>query len=256
MDTPESVNVTVELSLFERPLRLEMSVPSAPTRPERMLPLFRALADAFVSVSVEAASSEGLTVSCKKGCGACCRQMVPVSEAEARRLKEMVGAMPEPRRSAVVARFDAARRRMREAGLLPRLLQTPRPAGEEYRRLGLEYFHQGVACPFLEAESCSIHEERPVVCREYLAVSPAELCSRRTAEPVVCLDVPAEVSRALQGVATCAGAEAGAWVPLIAALDWADAHPRQAPPRPGTEILRELFSRLTGADIPTPPADA
>jgi Fe-S-cluster containining protein len=32
-------------------------------------------------------------------------------------------------------------------------------------------------CPFLEDESCSIHPDRPLVCREYLVTSPAELCA-------------------------------------------------------------------------------
>jgi NADH:ubiquinone oxidoreductase subunit D len=57
----------------------------------------------------ENARASGATVSCKKGCGACCRQLVPVSEIEARQLKELVEQMPEPRRSEIWARFERAR---------------------------------------------------------------------------------------------------------------------------------------------------
>jgi hypothetical protein len=35
----------------------------------------------------------------------------------------------------------------------------------------VRYFLQGVACPFLEAESCGIHPDRPLACREYLVTS-------------------------------------------------------------------------------------
>ena len=39
----------------------------------------------------------GVRVSCRAGCGACCRQLVPIAEAEARRIRDLVEAMPEPR---------------------------------------------------------------------------------------------------------------------------------------------------------------
>jgi hypothetical protein len=43
------------------------------------------------------------------------------------------------------------------------------------------------------------------------------------------------------------------WVPLILAPEWADAHPDQTPPRPGPELLKELFEHLTGKEVPAPP---
>ena len=48
-----------------------------------------------VGVAVEDAVAEGETISCKKGCGACCRQLVPISQVEARRIRDLVEAMPE-----------------------------------------------------------------------------------------------------------------------------------------------------------------
>ena len=49
-------------------------------------------------------AARGEAISCKAGCGACCRQLVPVSETEAHHLRDVVEAMPEPRRAAVTAR--------------------------------------------------------------------------------------------------------------------------------------------------------
>ena len=47
-----------------------------------------------------------------------------------------------------------------------------------------EYFTYQVACPFLENESCSIHESRPIACREYLVTSSPEYCSSAKGEGI------------------------------------------------------------------------
>ena len=39
------------------------------------------------------------------------------------------------------------------------------------------------------------------------------------------------------------------WVPLILALEWADAHAQEPKPRPGHEVLREFFDCLTGKGV-------
>ena len=64
------------------------------------------------------------SVSCKKGCAACCRMLVPVSAPEAFALKEMVHALPEPRRLAILNKIAEARTRLAETGLLARLTQV------------------------------------------------------------------------------------------------------------------------------------
>ena len=50
---------------------------------------------------------------------------------------------------------------LKEAGLLPQLLQREHLNDEEYTALATAYFQQQIPCPFLEDESCSIHAERP-----------------------------------------------------------------------------------------------
>jgi len=245
------VVATVELSIAGENLRLEMAAPAEPVRAAQMLPLFRALSETFVNLAVKKAHAEGLEVSCAKGCGACCRQMVPISKIEAHRLRDLVDAMPEPRRSDVVSRFEEVRRRMEEAGLLEQLRRPEEISDADYRAIGLRYFFQGAPCPFLEDESCSIHGERPMVCREYLVVSPAENCQRRSGEPVHVLSIPAEVGEAIKGLDPDNAPQTEGWIPLILALEWAEAHPpTEFPLHPGTEILRNLFEKLTGRSLP------
>ena len=43
--------------------------------------------------AVVAAAEAGKAISCRKGCGACCRQLVPISRTEAERLLSTVAAL-------------------------------------------------------------------------------------------------------------------------------------------------------------------
>jgi len=252
---PDYLTATGELSIGGHKLRIQMSIPTKAVRPVELLPLFQSLADAIVGVAVKSVEDEGLTISCGKGCGACCSQLVPISPMEARRLGELVNDMPEPRKSEIRERFDKARGRFQSAGLLDRLLRPESLAGEEILAFGLEYFHQRIPCPFLDEEqSCSIHLDRPIACREYLVTSRAQDCAEPTPETVKLVKMPGQVSRAIRGVDALASAGPVAWIPMVLALDWAETHPNNAVPLPGPELVREVFAQLTGKDIGGPPA--
>ena len=255
-DNQEStISADVKLSVAGQSLNLRLTVPVGQTKPTRLLPVLRSISESLVNAVESRARAEGFQVSCKKGCGACCRQLVPISETDARRLRELVAGMPEARKTAVLARFEDAKQRIGAAGLLERLRFPESIVGDEFKKFGLNYFHQGVACPFLEEESCSIHQERPLVCREYLVVSPPENCARQTNEPVQVLSMPAEVSMAARRLGRGAdGLPVDHWVPLILALDWADAHGEE-PSRPGPEIVKEIFAGLVKKELPPPSND-
>jgi Fe-S-cluster containining protein len=257
--TPDTVTADVKLGGPGWQLQAKMTVPTGPVRLRHMLPLVHALADAVVDSAAQSAREQGEEVSCKKGCGACCRQLVPIAEAEARRIHALVEELPEPRRSEVRARFAAARQRLAEAGLLAKLLHPEEWSEGDGRSLGMAYFQQGIPCPFLEEESCSIHPDRPVACREYLVTSPAEHCARPTAQTVRCVPLPLKVWTAVARFDEVPySAHFIRWVPLILAPEWSAAHPDEPAPRPGPELLRELFGYLTGKGPPTaaavPPA--
>ena len=112
--------VDVEINLGDRKLCTKMSVPATPMRLMELLPILQQVANAVVDSGVADAEAAGHTIACQKGCGACCRQLVPISEVEARRIRDLVDEMPEPRRSHVRQRFDEARQK----------LAAGRPVGE------------------------------------------------------------------------------------------------------------------------------
>ena len=109
MDDRELTTVEVDFAISDQRVEARIPVPVGPTAPRELLPVFRAVAEAIVEQGVAAAAARGEAVSCRAGCGACCRQLVPITEVEARVLAELIEALPEPRQSEVRGRFVAAR---------------------------------------------------------------------------------------------------------------------------------------------------
>src|ERR1700683_5521551 len=105
-------------------MRLEMSVSTATARPIDLMPLYRSIAESLLTAAVESVESAGAKISCQAHCGACCRQVVPLSEMEARQIRDLVNVLPEPRQSEIRARFAAARRKLEETRMLE-YLQEP-----------------------------------------------------------------------------------------------------------------------------------
>lgn len=232
-------------------IEMDFEAPTAFVPVDSLIPLARALVGNLVDLSVSEAEAQGRTISCRAGCGACCRQLVPISEPEARAVHDLIESMPGPRREEVRERFDQARERLRDAGLLD-ALEHPETLNQESRRqIGLDYFREKIACPFLEDESCSIHPERPIVCREYLVTSPAERCAAPRND-VEGLHLPASVWTSLARLDPVPeGAVSLRWVPLVLAPFWAESHPGPPTTGRGTDLIRGLIENVAGGP-PTP----
>jgi Fe-S-cluster containining protein len=169
--------------------------------------------------------------------------MVPIAEIEARRLRDLVDQMPEPRRSQVRERFADALRRLAQAGLLDKMNDCQRWTDQERRAYGLTYYLERMPCPFLEDECCSIYADRPLSCREYLVQSPPENCAEAAVKPIQRVSLPVSFFQALARFGEPPpGPDEYRWVPLVLALDWAAAHPDNLQPRPGPELLRDMLA--------------
>ncbi|MGD9629307.1 MAG: YkgJ family cysteine cluster protein [Pyrinomonadaceae bacterium] len=236
------------------PLEFDLTVPAAPVKPQRMLPIFQQMANSMVAAGVEVIEGEGKKISCKAHCGACCRQAVPISDVEVYHIADIVSRMPEPRQSEVRARFDAAARHFKSIGWYDRFSEhqakapdmEPDAARREGVKLVLEYFHEGVPCPFLEDESCSIHPDRPVVCREYLVTTPSENCADPTPESIDGVELLIKPSKALKRLNRNKGIESHGMPILTRALELAEMYPENFESKPGPEWVKDLFSTLAG----------
>ena len=251
--TPATVTAQVKLATADWELVSTMTVPAGPMAVQDFLPLAQALSNRIVDATEQVLAGQGEMISCKKGCGACCRQLVMISLVEARRIRDLVNELPEPRRAEIRQRYAAARNRLAEAGLLDRLLHPESWTEDEYSALASSYFQQHLACPFLEEESCSIHPDRPITCREYLVTSPPENCARMTTEVIKRVRLPLKVFNAVARL-DAPGTEhfLESSVPLVLASEWADAHPDPTSPRPGPELLKEFLGHLAAGDAGMP----
>jgi Fe-S-cluster containining protein len=240
-----TVTATAQLAIGDRMVTARFSLPTGRVPLRTVLPVVRALADGVVDAASAAVVDQGKTISCKAGCGACCRQLVPTSQVEAREIVDVVERMPEPRRTQVKGRFDDAIRRLKATGMYARLEDRAQWSEDEFKRVGLEYFHLGIPCPFLEEESCGIHPDRPVTCREYLVTSPAVNCANPGPDNIDNVPLPVKLWRE---VARFDPVPPGSlylrWVPLILALEWCETTPEDDRQRPGPEWIGELFQRL------------
>jgi Fe-S-cluster containining protein len=226
-----------------------MTVPKEPIALKEMLPLFFSFADAVVRAAAKGTEEGGKKISCKKGCGACCRQSVPISETEAHWIRRVVDRLPSARQIEIHRRFTEARRRLADAGLLEKLLHPETWVEGEGWKIAMDYFRLGLPCPFLEEESCSIHSDRPIKCREYLVTSPAENCRQPAAESIKMVDLPFQIWTAMARLDNDWGDERKIrWVPLVLALDWADEHPQDPSPRSGQEVLRKFVEIICNKD--------
>lgn len=247
----DRVSVALDFAVAGRSMHAEITIDAAPASAAALVPIARALGEAIRGRVLEVIAASGQEVSCRKGCGACCRQLVPISMTEARMVHALVAAMPEPRRSAIRSRFAAAREALRGAGLLDQVGGRAAVPHGELPALGLAYRRLALACPFLEEESCSIHLERPLVCRDYLVTSPPVLCDdpEGRVRPVPSPVAPSTAMMATDPETTEAG---GQWIALAAALDWVDAHEAPAGPLDGQELLQRFLTHLLKRELPPP----
>jgi Fe-S-cluster containining protein len=218
---------TLRLTVGDLRVVHPITVPSGPVPAADVMPALQGLVNAVVE-----AAEAGQSISCRKGCGACCRQLVPVSRTEGERLLALIEAMPRERRATLHARFTTAEAALDGAGLTERGQKSD-------REMSLAYFALRLPCPFLEEESCSIHPDRPLVCREYLVTSPAELCAGPAQEGVTPVAVP-KVSMAARSLQE----EGEDWFPLALLMRWARTRPRSDVRRTGPEWTQRFLKGI------------
>jgi Fe-S-cluster containining protein len=218
---PEVLALKIEMAAGT--LRATLAVPPRPLRLAELAWNFLGISERMTDVAVRGAAREGRTVSCTKGCGACCRQLVPLSPPEAWLIADLVAGLPEEQRTRVRALFARAGEALEQADLTERLvgrIESP----EHMTALALAYFTLGVPCPFLRDEACSIYPYRPSICREYLVSSPPANCATLGPAPVARLPIAVRLSEALSRLSATLLEREPEVVPLTLALEWAAQH--------------------------------
>ena len=198
-ETPASeatVMAEVDMTIGQR-RRLKVSAPAGPTPVVDLLPMAQELAGAVGRAAVEDVLESGETISCTKGCGACCRQLVPISQVEARRIRDVVEALPEPRRSQVRERFAQARRRLAEAGLLEQLLRASSGTPSKSSASAWTTFARASLAPFSKTNRAPYTPIGPSPAVNIWSPRRPSTCAQPTREAVRTARIPLKVWPAL-----------------------------------------------------------
>ncbi len=244
----ETVSVEFTVAIGDGHFTSTAVVPAGQTNLTQLLPVLQSLDDSFMAGVTAQLSEAGRTVSCKAGCGACCRQMGPISIFEAEALSTWIRSLPESRQQELARRFHEALLKLSGAGIIDRMVRED-CFGEtdSARKLAIEYLHQRVACPFLENESCSIHPFRPLICREYVVTSPPERCFDPVALKAEPVPLPLHFSRVLHSIGAELEGSSRGWIPLLFLFAWmkSGAHPGEWVAGEGPQVLYEFVKRIS-----------
>jgi len=214
-----------------------------------IVPVTRRLGDEAAQLEVREALAEGQTISCRIGCAACCRMLVPLSAPEAFALREYIEQLPTDRQTLLLNRLSNTKDRLKREGLWDRLndvAETSRPlADEELDPINQSYYALRIPCPYLENEMCSIYESRPSACRELLVTSPAELCQDLVQNPVTPLPVSMRISSILGLVWGNLTSSPPRLIPLPMALEWAERHKEESRRTwPGASLFDQVLDNM------------
>jgi len=224
-------------------------VPAGRTTLTQLLPIIQNLENAIVGRVSQEAAEAGRPISCGPACGACCRQLVPVSLFEAEALMDWLRSLPEERRTQLEQRFHLALMALRDAGVIDKIVDEKwLDEKERATQLAIDYFHAGVPCPFLEEESCSIHPIRPLSCREYLVTSSPELCRDPSVNSVSGVRLPLKLSRALYAFGQQLEGDRRGWIPLVFLLAWGKSgvRPGDYVFDGGEQMLKKFLEQVMG----------
>jgi Fe-S-cluster containining protein len=246
----ETVSVDFTVGIGDETFKATAIVPAGQCNLTQILPVIQALDDSFIAGVTAQIGEAGMRVSCKAGCGACCRQMVPLSIFEAEALTAWIRSLPEDRQQELAQRFHQALLKLSAGGLIERMVTEDWLAEtDSARQLALDYFYQGIPCPFLEDESCSIHSIRPLICREYLVSSLPEHCADPAKLRVAPIPMPLNFSSILNAIGALVEGDSRGWVPLVFLFAWmkSEAHPGDAISGTGPQVLYEFVKCMTEA---------
>ncbi|MDF0642932.1 MAG: YkgJ family cysteine cluster protein [Nitrospira sp.] len=214
-----------------------------------VVPIARRLGEEAGHLEEHHARERGRTISCRMGCAACCRMLVPVSPPEAFALRHYVEQLPAARQTLVAKRIAESQATLQTHELWERLWAVAEADSavpdEELDPLNRAYYALRHACPFLENEMCSIYEARPAACRELQVTSPAEYCADLVNNPVVALPVSMRIGTVLGLLWGSLTRTPPRLIPLPIALGWAAKHEEAAGRTwPGSQLIDELLDKI------------
>jgi Fe-S-cluster containining protein len=208
-------NIRVTLTLHDGTRRdVTATMPDGHVSINELLPPLHNLFETIINIELEE-----VRVSCRKGCAACCDQLIPLSIAEVFYINNLYESLPADRQKQIKDRLDRIKK-----GLQEKRLSVDAQDIFRDRQFEIRYFGLHVPCPFLEENCCGIYAHRPFICREYNILSSPGYCSdpgnpnNQRVKPSMS---PAVV---LARYCSFLYQEPARPIPLFLFLDWAGSH--------------------------------
>ncbi|MBX3345030.1 MAG: YkgJ family cysteine cluster protein [Nitrospira sp.] len=226
-----------------------VGVPTSVVPVTAILPLMRSLGEEVQALELTRVRQTGHTVSCQKGCAACCRMLVPISAPEAFALANRIDRLDQPERDRLRTKLDLAQQQLAQAGILTQLSalaeSSDSPSDEAIEPLNKAYYALRMPCPFLDNEACSIYEDRPAACRELAVTSPATDCQDMTSRTIRPVPVAVRISTTLSLLWGDLTGTVPRLIPLPLAVDWAKRHQREYARRwAGTALFESALDKV------------
>lgn len=242
-------NFEISLQTPSGEVTTAVGVPTSFVPVTAILPLMRGLGEEVQTLEQRRLLEAGQTVSCQKGCAACCRMLVPISIPEAFALASTIDRLDQHERNRLLSKLDLAQQQLARAGILKQLstlADSLDPVSDEaIEPLNRAYYALRMPCPFLENEVCSIYADRPAACRELAVTSPATECQDMTRQTIQPVPVAVRISTALSLLWADLTATAPRLIPLPLAVDWAKRHQVEQTRRwAGTELFEKALDKI------------
>lgn len=258
MESEKMLSGDLKLEAGREKFEINLTIPANPVKPQRILPVLQKFTNQVVERGIQRSNEAGKPISCKAACGACCRQPLLISEAEVYNLSDVIESMPPERKQTIEQRFRQGHDHFERIDWFNRfdeMSEIARTTGSEESKqqfidLISEYMEQQIACPFLEAESCSIYEDRPLICREYLVTSPAENCVSPKPETIAKMPISVKPSKAFSMLAKTEDSKDPSSLLLIRLIEFAEAHTEKFEEKSGPAWMEGFFNLITNRPEP------
>jgi Fe-S-cluster containining protein len=180
------------------------------------------ICDMLTEMGVAMAGSLGHSVSCKKGCVACCNQLVPLSPPEAAIIADVLENLPPDRKEIALSGFAQAKEKLSEAGLKETIstIYDSRTDKQTVLDTNKKYFDLAIPCPFLFGGTCGIYPHRPSRCREYSVLSLSECCRNPFGGNIKRLPLTIKLSEVFAFAWSALSGKPPIVIPLVNALEW------------------------------------
>ena len=194
------------------------------------------LSNFIVADSIERLEKKGGSVSCKAGCGYCCRYLVPAVAPEAFVINDLIATIPAKEREVILQNTLAALEKIHA-----KQFTSAQPDDKSLQNLADWYKELEINCPFLKDNSCSIYDDRPLVCRELSTISDASTCRKDTEQTPEPLELPVSIAEVLIRTCDKVDKDAGSIILLPLLIPWCESNSQLAQKTWNAKELAVLF---------------